>query len=137
MTALPDRPSAGRLGLVIDLDTRVGCQACVIACKTRNSGGAAGRLADAEPYGRRASGTWLDRVHGFEVVEAEGGRTVSFPRSSLHCENAARVTVCPTGASYERTDDGIVPVDESRCIGCASRAWACAYGARELDPARA
>ncbi|MCX8101294.1 MAG: 4Fe-4S dicluster domain-containing protein [Geminicoccaceae bacterium] len=135
MTALPDRPPARRLGLVIDLDTCVGCQACVIACKAWNSGGAAGPLADAEPYGRRPSGTWLNRVHGFEVGEGEDGRTVYFPRSCLHCENAACVTVCPTGASYKRAEDGIVLVDASRCIGCGLCAWACPYGARELDPA--
>lgn len=134
MTALPDRPPARRLGLVIDLDTCVGCQACVVACKSWNSSGAAGPLADVDPYGRKPSGTWLNRVHGFEVGEAEGGRTLYFPRSCLHCENAACVTVCPTGASYKRAEDGIVLVDESRCIGCGLCAWACPYGARELDP---
>jgi Fe-S-cluster-containing dehydrogenase component len=41
--------------------------------------------------------------------------------------------VCPTGASYKRAEDGIVLVDEARCIGCGLCAWACPYGARELD----
>jgi Fe-S-cluster-containing dehydrogenase component len=44
------------------------------------------------------------------------------------------VTVCPTGASYKRGEDGIVLVDESMCIGCGLCAWACPYGAREMDP---
>jgi Fe-S-cluster-containing dehydrogenase component len=44
------------------------------------------------------------------------------------------VTVCPTGASYKRTEDGIVLVNESDCIGCGLCAWACPYGAREMDP---
>ena len=56
-----------------------------------------------------------------------------FPRSCLHCENAACVTVCPTGASYKRADDGIVLVDEDKCIGCKLCSWACPYGAREYD----
>ena len=42
------------------------------------------------------------------------------------------VTVCPTGASYKR-EDGIVLVDQDRCMGCNLCAWACPYGARELD----
>ena len=46
---------------------------------------------------------------------------------------AACVTVCPTGASYKRAEDGIVLVDEDLCIGCGLCAWACPYGARELD----
>jgi sulfite dehydrogenase (quinone) subunit SoeB len=41
--------------------------------------------------------------------------------------------VCPTGASYKRTDDGIVLVEEDWCIGCGLCAWACPYGAREMD----
>jgi Fe-S-cluster-containing dehydrogenase component len=62
-----------------------------------------------------------------------GGRTVHFPRSCLHCAEPACVTVCPTGASYKRTSDGIVLVDEDKCIGCKLCSWACPYGAREFD----
>ena len=43
------------------------------------------------------------------------------------------VTVCPTGASYKRAEEGIVLVNEDACIGCSLCAWACPYGARELD----
>ncbi|HMB47757.1 MAG TPA: 4Fe-4S dicluster domain-containing protein, partial [Afifellaceae bacterium] len=53
--------------------------------------------------------------------------------SCLHCEDAPCVTVCPTGASYKRTEDGIVLVNEADCIGCGLCAWACPYGAREMD----
>ena len=48
--------------------------------------------------------------------------------------DAPCVTVCPTGASFKRTEDGIVLVDEDMCIGCGLCAWACPYGAREMDP---
>jgi Fe-S-cluster-containing dehydrogenase component len=41
--------------------------------------------------------------------------------------------VCPTGASYKRTEDGIVLVNEDICIGCKLCSWACPYGAREYD----
>ena len=54
--------------------------------------------------------------------------------SCMHCEDAACVTVCPTGASYKREEDGIVLVDQDKCMGCNLCAWACPYGARELDP---
>ncbi|MDG1294954.1 MAG: 4Fe-4S dicluster domain-containing protein, partial [Planktomarina sp.] len=57
------------------------------------------------------------------------------PKSCLHCEDAPCVTVCPTGASYKRAEDGIVLVNEDACIGCGLCAWACPYGAREMDQA--
>lgn len=135
MTALP-RSTRRRLGLVIDLDTCVGCHACVVHCKEWNTGGYPAPLSDADPYGADPSGTWLNRVHSYEV-EAPGRtpRVVHFPKSCLHCEDAPCVTVCPTGASYKREEDGIVLVDEDLCIGCKLCAWACPYGAREFDGA--
>ena len=130
MTSLPESPPEKRLGLVIDLDICVGCHACVVNCKEWNTGGYPAPLSDQEPYGASARGAWLNRVHSYET---EDGRTVHFPKSCLHCEKAHCVTVCPTGASYKREEDGIVLVDEDKCIGCGLCAWACPYGARELD----
>lgn len=134
MTTLPKDPPGKRLGLVIDLDTCVGCHACVVSCKEWNTGGYPAPLSDLSPYGAAQTGAWLNRVHSYEVGDGADGRTVHFPKSCLHCTNAACVTVCPTGASYKRERDGIVLVDESLCIGCGLCAWACPYGAREMDP---
>ena len=141
MTSLSSAPSPKKLGLVIDLDVCVGCHACVISCKEWNTGGYGSALSDQDPYGADVSGTFLNRVHTFEVVpeggevvgEAGQARIVHFPKSCLHCEDAPCVTVCPTGASYKRAEDGIVLVDEDMCIGCGLCAWACPYGAREMD----
>ena len=72
-------------------------------------------------------------MHGYEVGEGASSRTVHFPRSCLHCEEPACVTVCPTGASFKRAEDGIVLVDPDTCIGCKLCSWACPYGAREYD----
>ena len=178
MTALPP-PSKLKLGLVIDLDTCVGCHACATSCKEWNAGGIAGPLTDENPYGKDPTGVWFNRVHSYEVAPlasllppgegarradegaeydvsssavaspnphpnpSPGGRgastaqpamTLHFPRSCLHCETPACVTVCPTGASYKRAEDGIVLVDEDKCIGCKLCSWACPYGAREYSP---
>ncbi|MEQ8660922.1 MAG: 4Fe-4S dicluster domain-containing protein [Gammaproteobacteria bacterium] len=133
MTSLPADASAKRLGLVIDLDTCVGCHACAVSCKEWNTGGIAAPLTDTDPYGADPDGVWFNRIHSFETDSGASGRTVHFPRSCLHCDNALCVTVCPTGASYKREEDGIVLVDEDRCIGCKLCSWACPYGAREYD----
>ncbi|HEX6612607.1 MAG TPA: 4Fe-4S dicluster domain-containing protein [Rhodanobacteraceae bacterium] len=160
MTALPP-PNKKKLGLVIDLDTCVGCHACAVACKEWNDGGQFGPLPDSQPYGADPVGVWLNRVHTYEVTPSAerprpnppppggeghegttriggGGQSsapqiVHFPRSCLHCETPDCVTVCPTGASYKRAEDGIVLVDEDKCIGCQLCAWACPYGAREIS----
>ncbi len=175
MTALP-APAKKKLGLVIDLDTCVGCHACAVACKEWNDGGAFGPLADDDPYGAEPDGVWFNRVHSYEITglgtrdlglaqsamhgtenhsdafeaissqqvgdtnsprvpgpESRVPQMVHFPRSCLHCETPDCVTVCPTGASYKRAEDGIVLVDEDKCIGCQLCAWACPYGAREIS----
>jgi sulfite dehydrogenase (quinone) subunit SoeB len=149
MTDLPP-PSKIKLGLVIDLDTCVGCHACAVSCKQWNAGGIAGPLTDEQPYGKDPTGVWFNRIHSYEVAATTScgsasetsqaqpattlpALTLHFPRSCLHCETPACVTVCPTGASYKRAEDGIVLVDEDKCIGCKLCSWACAYGAREYS----
>jgi sulfite dehydrogenase (quinone) subunit SoeB len=132
MTSLPAQTEK-KLGLVIDLDSCVGCQACVTSCKEWNSGGHMAPLTDVNPYGGGADGVWFNRVHSYEQISEGESRTVHFPRSCLHCDEPACVSVCPTGASYKRSSDGIVLVDEDKCIGCKLCSWACPYGAREFD----
>ncbi len=127
------QPGAKKLGLVIDLDTCVGCHACAVNCKEWNASGHSAPLTDTSPYGRDPAGVWFNRIHSFEAGEGAGGRTVHFPKSCLHCDEPACVTVCPTGASYKRAEDGIVLVNAETCIGCKLCAWACPYGAREFD----
>ena len=55
MTCLPTQTDK-KLGLVIDLDTCVGCQACVTACKEWNTGGHMAPLTDTDAFAR----TWPD-----------------------------------------------------------------------------
>jgi sulfite dehydrogenase (quinone) subunit SoeB len=124
-----------KLGLVIDLDTCVGCQACVVACKQWNTSGTLGPLTDYQPYGAEPSGVAFNRVRSYEIDVFPNNKTVNMPMSCMHCETAECVTVCPTGASYKRAEDGIVLVDQDKCMGCNLCAWACPYGARELDSA--
>lgn len=122
-----------KLGLVIDLDTCVGCHACAVACKQWNSSGTLGPLSDYDPYGVAPSGVWFNRIRNYEVGDYPYNKTINMPLSCMHCETAECVTVCPTGASYKREEDGIVLIDQDKCMGCNYCSWACPYGARELD----
>ena len=133
MTTLPTKQNR-KLGLVIDLDICVGCHACAVNCKEWNTSGHSSPLHDIDPYGDDPTGVWFNRIHTFEVEsEINGSKTVHFPKSCLHCSDAPCVTVCPTGASYKREEDGIVLVNPDTCIGCKLCSWSCPYGAREYD----
>ena len=137
MTTLPSS-TPKKLGLAIDLDICVGCHACVINCKEWNTSNYGAPLSDVDAYGANPVGTFLNRIHTYEVKAADTpAQTVHFPKSCLHCEDAPCVTVCPTGASYKRADDGIVLVNESDCIGCGLCARADAPADLQSQPAPA
>jgi Fe-S-cluster-containing dehydrogenase component len=89
------------------------------------------RVRDTEP----SSGA-LRAPPSPEGRREKSAMTIHFPRSCLHCETPDCVTVCPTGASYKRAEDGIVLVDDDKCIGCKLCSWACPYGAREYSETR-
>ena len=106
-----------RWGMVIDLDRCVGCNACTVACKIEN--------------GTPPDHYWA-RVYTEESGTYPEVKTTYVPVLCNHCEDAPCVTVCPTGASYQR-DDGIVLVDQDKCIGCRMCMAACPYGARYFN----
>jgi phenylacetyl-CoA:acceptor oxidoreductase subunit 1 len=53
----------------------------------------------------------------------------------MHCEDPPCRDVCPTGATYRR-NDGIVEIDEQKCIGCGYCIVTCPYDARTIYRSR-
>ncbi|GBE25998.1 tetrathionate reductase subunit B precursor [bacterium BMS3Bbin02] len=66
-----------------------------------------------------------------EVYEAElaGGGTQFIPTPCQQCENPPCVKVCPVGATFS-TPEGVVLIDQDRCIGCRICMAACPYDRR-------
>lgn len=52
-----------------------------------------------------------------------------FPKTCFHCNQPPCVKVCPVGATYKRSD-GLVLIDNQRCIGCKFCMVACPYSSR-------
>ncbi len=66
-----------------------------------------------------------------EVYEADfgGGGTQFIPTPCQQCENPPCVKVCPVGATFS-TPEGVVLIDQERCIGCRICMAACPYDRR-------
>jgi Fe-S-cluster-containing dehydrogenase component len=101
-------------GIVIDLNRCIGCDSCTLACKQMNG---------------TPSGVYWCRVLKSEVGQYPNARPSYTPLLCMHCEKPACVEVCPTGASTRR-QDGIVVIDQEKCIGCRACMMACPYDAR-------
>ena len=103
-----------RFAIVIDAKRCINCKSCVVACRAENDVPLA--------YSRN----WIN-----EELRGNYPRLLAAfePEQCHHCEDAACVRVCPTGASYKRPD-GIVSINAAECVGCRYCILACPYEAR-------
>jgi Fe-S-cluster-containing dehydrogenase component len=100
--------------MVIDLHRCIGCYSCVIACRQ-------------EHFVPR--GIYFNRVLISEKGQFPTIQKLIMPVQCNHCKEAACVKVCPTGATFQR-EDGLVLVDDKKCVGCGYCAVACPYQQR-------
>jgi anaerobic dimethyl sulfoxide reductase subunit B (iron-sulfur subunit) len=108
-----------------DATACTGCKACQEACKDKNNlpvGILWRRVIEVTGGEWRKSGeAWESSVFAY-----------NFTLACNHCTHPKCAGVCPTDA-YQVRPDGLVLIDNSRCMGCSYCTWACPYGAPQYD----
>ncbi len=106
-----------KYAMVINTPKCIGCMACVAACKSENNvplGVTRTRVQDAE------RGTYPKCYRIFT------------PELCNQCENPPCIPVCPVDATF-RNPDGLVVIDQKKCISCGMCVKSCPYNARFIN----
>ena len=102
--------------IAVHLDRCTGCRTCELYC-------AAERGSDAKSLLAAVNETPVPQAR----LRVEGAGGVSMPVQCRHCVDAPCLDACLTGA-LRRNADGLVAVDDERCIGCWTCVMFCPYG---------
>ncbi|MBW2366954.1 MAG: 4Fe-4S dicluster domain-containing protein [Deltaproteobacteria bacterium] len=99
-------------GFDFDIERCVQCHACEVACKSSHS-------IELGIKWRNVVAIWKGEYPN--IVN----RTLSM--ACQHCGEAPCEAICPTGAITQRSEDGIVLVNQDECIGCRCCFTACPF----------
>ncbi len=113
-------------GFYFDAEKCTGCKTCQLACKDYKN---LSRDINFRRVYEYSGGDW-------QAIGETWEQTVFSYYLSIacnHCSKPVCVEVCPSGAMYQRPEDGIVTVDEDLCIGCQLCHMSCPYDAPQYD----
>jgi len=101
--------------MVIDLSKCRNARKCISACQNAHH-------LKPEQY----------HINTLQMQDTERTAPYHMPKPCQHCDNPPCVAVCPVDATFKRSD-GIVLIDNERCIGCRFCIAACPYSARSFN----
>lgn len=101
--------------MVLDLAKCAGLKKCTAACQAMHY-----------------TPSTMEYIRVYTMQDADETAPSYFPRPCFHCDNPPCTKVCPVDATFKRSD-GIVHIDNERCIGCRFCMAACPYSARSFN----